>query len=271
MIHIPSSERVPILALRGLTVFPGMTLHFDVGREKSIKAVDRAMSGNQQRIFLITQKDIRTEDPREDDLYTVGTVATIKQVLKLPSDTIRILVEGEYRGKIMALHQTEPYLYGRIELLQDAEYNAQLPKVEALIRQSRQLFAEFIDLSQKPPRDQMLQLVSSEDAGFTADFTGTFTAVSATMGFSGVSICSPISSAATAIPRDVSHSRAAGETSTVSPVRPKGFTSRSSLIFIKRRAWSVSPGGREQSPRSRRTDGRRPSRYRLPLRSGRPT
>ena len=170
MIHIPSSERVPILALRGLTVFPGMTLHFDVGREKSIKAVDRAMSGNRQRIFLITQKDIRTEDPREDDLFTVGTVASIKQVLKLPSDTIRILVEGEYRGKIMALHQTEPYLYGRVELLQDAEYNAQRPKVEALIRQARQLFAEFMDLSQKPPRDQMMQLVASDDPGFTADF-----------------------------------------------------------------------------------------------------
>jgi len=169
MIHIPTSERLPILALRGLTVFPGVTIHFDVGREKSMQAVDKAMSGN-QRIFLITQKDIRTEDPKEDDLFPVGTVATIKQVLKLPSDTVRILVEGEYRGRIMALHQESPYLYGRIEMLPNSDYNAQRPKVEALVRHARQLFAEFLDLSQKPPRDQMMQLVASDDPGFTADF-----------------------------------------------------------------------------------------------------
>jgi len=169
MIHVPSSERLPVLALRGLTVFPGMTIHFDVGREKSIRAVDRAMSDN-QRIFLITQKDIRTEDPREDDLFALGTVATVKQILKLPSDTIRILVEGEHRGRIMALHQEEPYLYGRIEMVPNAEYDAQKPKVEALIRQARQFFAEFLDLSQKPLRDQMMQLVASDDPGYTADF-----------------------------------------------------------------------------------------------------
>jgi len=169
MIQIPSSERMPILALRGLTAFPGMTLHFDVGREKSIRAVERAMAAD-QRIFLVAQKDIRNDDPREEELYPVGTVATVKQILKLPSDTIRVLVEGESRGRIMALHQEEPYLFGRVELLQDAEYDAQRPRVEALIRQARQLFSEFLELSQKPVRDQMLQLMASEEPGFTADF-----------------------------------------------------------------------------------------------------
>ena len=169
MIQIPSSERMPVLALRGLTVFPGMTMHFDVGREKSVRAVDRAMASN-QRIFLVAQKDVRVDDPREEDLYPVGTVATVKQILKLPSDTIRILVEGDYRGRIMALHQEEPFLFGRIERLPDAEYDAQRPRVEALIRQARQLFAEFLELSQKPARDQMLQLASSDDPGYTADF-----------------------------------------------------------------------------------------------------
>ena len=168
MIQIPSSERIPVLALRGLTVFPGMTIHFDVGREKSIRAVDRAMSGG-QRIFLVAQKDVRVDDPREEDLYPIGTVATVKQVLKLPSDTIRILVEGEYRGRIMALHQEEPFLFGRVERLQDAEYDAQRPRVEALIRRARQLFAEFLELSQKPGREQMLQLAATDDPGLAAD------------------------------------------------------------------------------------------------------
>ena len=168
MIQIPSSERIPVLALRGLTVFPGMTIHFDVGREKSIRAVDRAMAGG-QRIFLVAQKDVRVDDPREEDLYPIGTVATVKQVLKLPSDTIRILVEGEYRGRIMALHQEEPFLFGRVERLQDAEYDAQRPRVEALIRRARQLFAEFLELSQKPGREQMLQLAATDDPGLAAD------------------------------------------------------------------------------------------------------
>ena len=169
MIHIPSSERMPILALRGLTVFPGMTLHFDVGREKSIHAVEKAMAGNQQ-IFLIAQRDIRVDDPREEDFFTLGTVATVKQVLKMPSDSIRILVEGQRRGRIMALHQEEPYLFGRIETVEDAEYDAQRPRVEALIRRARQLYADFLELSQKPARDQMILLMASDEPGFTADF-----------------------------------------------------------------------------------------------------
>ena len=169
MIPIPSSERMPILALRGLVVFPGMTLHFDVGREKSIHAVEKAMAGKQQ-IFLVAQKDIRVDDPKEEDLFEIGTVATVKQILRMPSDSIRILVEGESRGRIMALHQDEPFLYGRVETVRDLEYDAQRPRVEALIRQARQQFRDFLDFSQKSGKDQMLQLLASDDPGFTADY-----------------------------------------------------------------------------------------------------
>ena len=143
MSHIPTSERVPILALRGLTVFPGMTIHFDVGREKSIRAVERAMSTN-QRVFLITQKEILVDDPKEEDLYSLGTVAVIKQMLRLPNETLRILVEGETRARIMSLHQESPYLYGRVEHIASLEYNAQNPRVEALLRQARNTFADFM-------------------------------------------------------------------------------------------------------------------------------
>ena len=168
MNQIPSSERLPVLALRGLTVFPAMTVHFDVGREKSVRAVERAMSGN-QRIFLITQRDMLTDDPKEKDLYPVGTVAQIKQVLKTPNDTIRILVEGEARGRIMALHQEEPFLFGRIEKIDNEPFDAQRPRVEALVRRARQLFEEFEELSQKQGSLGLL-LAASDDPGFTADF-----------------------------------------------------------------------------------------------------
>ena len=87
------SERLPVLALRGLCVFPKMLVHFDVGREKSIRAVDEAMRTNQE-IFLVAQKNVATDKPGMDDLYEIGTVAHIRQVLKLPGDTVRILVEG---------------------------------------------------------------------------------------------------------------------------------------------------------------------------------
>ena len=88
------SERLPVLALRGLCVFPKMLVHFDVGREKSIRAVDEAMRTNQE-IFLVAQKNVATDKPGMDDLYEIGTVAHIRQVLKLPGDTVHILVEGE--------------------------------------------------------------------------------------------------------------------------------------------------------------------------------
>lgn len=169
MNQIPSSERMPILALRGLTVFPGMTLHFEVGRDKSIQAVEQAIEKN-QRIFLVTQKEILADDPGEEGLYPLGTISIVKQVLKLPSETLRVLVEGEHRGKIMAVHQSEPYLYGRVAAVADEEYNAQRPRVEALVRTARQLFAEFLELSQKSNSDLMLQLVATDEPGKTADF-----------------------------------------------------------------------------------------------------
>lgn len=108
----------------------------------------------------------------EEDFFQLGTVATVKQVLKMPSDSIRILVEGEQRGRIMALHQEEPYLYGRIETIEDVAYDAQRPRVEALIRRARQLYSDFLELSQKPVRDQMILLMASDEPGFTARLRG---------------------------------------------------------------------------------------------------
>lgn len=168
MQEIILSERMPVLALRGLTVFPQTTMHFDVGREKSIRALDNAMS-NDQRIFLVTQKDILDDDPSFDDLYSVGTVAHVRQVLKMPGDAVRILVFGEYRAKLVKGTQTAPYLCARVESLPNAEYTGGTARVEALLRQAAQLFDEFTELSQRPVQDVMLRILASHDPGYVAD------------------------------------------------------------------------------------------------------
>lgn len=162
------SERMPVLPLRGLTVFPHTTMHFDVGREKSVRALDKAMTGD-QRIFLVTQKDVMQDDPDFSDLYPIGTVAQIRQVLKMPGDAVRILVSGEYRARITEGHQTAPYLAARVESVPETEYLADTPRVEALLRQAVQLFDEFVELSQRPVQDVMLKIIASKDPGRVAD------------------------------------------------------------------------------------------------------
>ncbi len=94
---------LPLLALRGLVVFPGMLLHFDVGRKKSILALNEAMSGD-QTIFLVSQTDIAVDDPRPEHLYDVGVVAKVRQVLKMPGDTLRVMVEGGLPGQGPGVH-----------------------------------------------------------------------------------------------------------------------------------------------------------------------
>ncbi|MDD6643211.1 MAG: endopeptidase La [Firmicutes bacterium] len=168
MEEIIISEKMPVLALRGLTVFPQSTIHFDVGREKSIRALENAMSGD-QRVFLVTQKDILQDDPSFDELYEVGTVAHIRQVLKMPGDSVRILVYGEHRARITQRQRTSPYLSARVESLPDLEYTRGTARVEALMRQAAQLFDEFTELSQRPVQDVMLRILASKEPGEVAD------------------------------------------------------------------------------------------------------
>lgn len=90
--------QLPMLALRGLVLFPDMMLHFDVGRKKSIEALNAAMA-DEQKIFLVSQQDIRVDDPSENQLYKVGVVAKIRQILRMPNDNVRVLVEGLFRAR----------------------------------------------------------------------------------------------------------------------------------------------------------------------------
>ena len=171
MNEIILSERMPVLALRGMTVFPGATMHFDVGRTKSIRALDKAMGGD-QRIFLVTQKRIEDDDPDRSGLYSVGTVAQVRQVLKVSGDAVRVLVCGEYRARLVEMKQTSSYLSARVESLPDTEYNVGSPKVKALIRIAARLFDEFTELSQRPMQDVMLKLLSTSAPGQIADLIG---------------------------------------------------------------------------------------------------
>ena len=173
MSDILISQQMPILALRGLTVFPEMVVHFDIGREKSILAMEAAMN-EEQTIFLVTQKDVFVDDPKQKDLYEVGTVAHIKQVLRLPHDSIRILVNGLYRAKISSMEQDGPYLKGRVETLDIPSYRKQTPKIVALLRQSAHYFEQMMELSQKPQQEIMLRLVSTTDPGIVADALGQY-------------------------------------------------------------------------------------------------
>lgn len=163
------TERLPVLALRGLTVFPKMLVHFDVGREKSVRAVEEAMRADQD-IFLVTQRDLSHDNPGSKDLYEMGTVAHIRQVLKLPGDTVRILVEGKYRGHVVQWLSDDPYLQGRIETDLNTPYNEHSARAEAMLRQAFGLFEQFAELAPKNLQDSLIQLLAATDLGYVADF-----------------------------------------------------------------------------------------------------
>ena len=160
---------MPAMALRGLVVFPGIVTHFDVGRLKSAKAVEEAMRAD-QRIFLVAQKDLSVDDPKRSDLYDVGTVAIIKQILRLPGDNMRILVEGKFRAEFIDCIHSEPYFFARVQQLDEPAYNDTLARVQALVRQAHGMYEQFVELAARNMQDGLLQVLSSNDPGFVADF-----------------------------------------------------------------------------------------------------
>lgn len=137
---------LPLIPLRGLMVFPHMVLHFDVGRPRSVAALEQAMV-EEQLVFLVAQKDGDVEDPGTEDLCRVGTVALIKQVLNLPGDSIRVLVEGRHRAILEAISQEEPYWEADV-LVPSQEVPAS-PEIEALVRTTHELFDEYARASMR--------------------------------------------------------------------------------------------------------------------------
>ncbi|KOR23759.1 endopeptidase La [Clostridium sp. FAM 1755] len=165
-------EVLPLIPLRGIIIFPYMILHFDVGREKSILALEEAM-GNGQKIFLSAQKEAETEEPIVEDIYDIGTICEVKQILKLPGDTVRVLVEGKTRGRIVNYLEKEPFLKVEIEEIEDNQYEND-KEVDALIRLIKTNFDEYIKLSGDSSSDLTVGVEDLEEPGRIADVIGSY-------------------------------------------------------------------------------------------------
>jgi ATP-dependent Lon protease len=170
LLHVVDVEikGMPVIPLRGISVFPTMLLHFDVGREKSISALENAMMTNQM-VFLITQKNPDTDLPTQEDLFDIGTTARIKQMLRLPGNAIRVLVEGISRGRIVTMLQEVPYFRAEIETLSEDYSEADSPKAEALMRTVIGQFEEYLDNTQKISKEILPGIEAIDSPGRLAD------------------------------------------------------------------------------------------------------
>lgn len=162
-----TSGILPVLALRGLTVFPDQTVHFEVGRKKSILALDRAMEKD-QTLLLIPQKNIEVDDPGLEQLHAIGTVARVKQVLRPQGETIRVLVTGICRARIREMTKTDPYLEGMVISVPETEVQDNL-RCRALRREANMLYSNYVELVEYPAQVVQLRILTSENTGFVAD------------------------------------------------------------------------------------------------------
>lgn len=163
-----SKEReLPLLPLRGILIFPYMITHLDVGRERSMAAIEQAMLDDRM-ILLSSQKESEIDSPTEDDIYTVGTIVEIKQLLKLPGGTMRVLVEGIRRGRIVEFLTEEPYFKVRVEEVEE-DITSVNPDIEALTRGLIHQFEEYAKLSKKVPQETLGTVIGVEEPGRLAD------------------------------------------------------------------------------------------------------
>ncbi len=158
---------MPVLALRGLAIYPEQTVHFDVGRTKSAMALDAAMKKD-QILFLVPQKDILVDEPKLSDLCPVGTIAKVKQLLNAPEENLRVLVTGLARAKITEMKQTDPYLSAIVESVPCPE-ETDSPKSKALRREAYTLYNDYLELTEHPAQMIQLRMLASEKNGFIAD------------------------------------------------------------------------------------------------------
>lgn len=162
-------ETMPVIALRGLTIFPNVLIHFDVAREISIKALEEAMTAGSP-VFLVGQKDLAVEKPEAKDLYTVGTVSKVRQILRMPGDNVRVMVEGLCRGSLDELKRTSPYLEAVVRTIPAEKAGNNSAKTEALIRSTYEMFQQYTELAPKTAPDLLINVLASEDPGYIADF-----------------------------------------------------------------------------------------------------
>ena len=159
---------LPMMPLRGMLVFPYMIIHLDVGRDRSINAIDKAMLGDEHLLFLTMQKDSQTDEPRPEDVYNVGTVVQIRQLLKLPGGTLRLLVEGLWRAEMECCVEQQPYLLARIHPLEESLTVSDL-EMEALMRSLSHCFEEYARASRKISPEALVAVTDIEDPERLAD------------------------------------------------------------------------------------------------------
>jgi len=169
VIKIQEGMTMPAIALRGLTIFPNMLLHFDIGREASLKALERAVDQGEE-IFLISQRSIKVEQPKIGDLYQVGTICSIRQILKLPDNNVRVMVEGQRRAKLLELVREVPYLVASVQPVAPMVSESNTPKAEAVVRKAYELFERYGELSEKLSSELIVNVFGSKEPGYIADY-----------------------------------------------------------------------------------------------------
>ncbi len=171
LINRENTRTLPILALRGLNIFPGMLLNFDVERPASLAALNQAMNGNQE-IFLVTQKDIATDIPTVNDLYGIGMVCRVRQMVRQPGGKLcKVMVEGIYRGAITEIHYETPNFFGDIVRIPDkSDRGTDAAKLEALMRTAVGYFDEYVRLSGTMAPEMILNVVMSKDPAYVSNY-----------------------------------------------------------------------------------------------------
>ena len=159
---------MPAMPLRGMVVFPHMMTHLDVGRDRSINAIEEAMSDDKNLIFLTMQKDPGIDEPELGDIYEIGAICAIRQLLKLPGGTVRLLVEGVSRAKMMGCVQESPFILAEVLTL-DEEYGLRSQELEAYLRILQHRFEDYAKSSKRVSPETLLTLANVEDAGELAD------------------------------------------------------------------------------------------------------
>ena len=164
------THHLPAIALRGLVVFPNNLVHFEVGREKSVAAIEWAMSNN-SNVFLVAQKKMDTDEPVRDDLFTYGVVAEIKQVLRVSDDLVRVLVEGKYRAKMTGLDEGGKFLLAAVQpapVRGPKEEDAL--QTDAMVRTLKSVFDDYLALNQRLAKDVVFAIVSNDDPVFLSEY-----------------------------------------------------------------------------------------------------
>ncbi len=161
---------LPAIALRGLVVFPNNLVHFEVGREKSVAAVEWAMANN-SNVFLVTQKEMDTDTPQQEDLYAYGVVAEIKQVLRVSDELVKVLVEGKYRAKLTGLDTSGKFYLSTVRPAPvQAPKGEQALEVDALLRSLKAGFDEYLAMNPRLAKDVVFAIMSSGDPAFLSEY-----------------------------------------------------------------------------------------------------